>query len=229
MIIISESKKWPHLNSYPWGVVMRARQMSYTYTFLSLYLSDEWIFSPPIQEKEAVASPSLLKEGGENLCCLKMGEKGPLVLILTFWNVNTSLPESGEPWCPTFMTWRCFQIPRLHFFLESFSQVSLELWINFPSLTLNAGPQTCRQINTEHPKTACTCSVMSDSMCSPMDCSSLVWNFPGKNTRVVAISTSRGSSWLRGGTRISCIAGRFFTTEPPWKPSYHHIDGIFTV
>ena len=29
---------------------------------------------------------------------------------------------------------------------------------------------------------------------------------------------SRGSSPLRDGTRVSCIAGRFFTTEPLRKP-----------
>ena len=31
----------------------------------------------------------------------------------------------------------------------------------------------------------------------------------------VAISFSRGSSWTRDWTHISCIAGRFFTTELP--------------
>ena len=38
--------------------------------------------------------------------------------------------------------------------------------------------------------------------------------FPGKNTRVgchSSISSSRGSSWPRQQTHISCIAGRFFT------------------
>ena len=34
----------------------------------------------------------------------------------------------------------------------------------------------------------------------------------------VAISSSRGSSWPRDQTRISCIAGGFFTTEPLGKP-----------
>ena len=35
----------------------------------------------------------------------------------------------------------------------------------------------------------------------------------------IAISFSRGSSWLRDQTCISCIAGEFFTTEPPGKPT----------
>ena len=34
---------------------------------------------------------------------------------------------------------------------------------------------------------------------------------PGKNTGWVAISFSRGSCWPRDWTRISCIAGRYFT------------------
>ena len=34
-----------------------------------------------------------------------------------------------------------------------------------------------------------------------------------------AISFSRGSSGARDATRVSCLAGRFFTTEPPGKPS----------
>ena len=31
----------------------------------------------------------------------------------------------------------------------------------------------------------------------------------------VTIPLSRGSSWLRDGTRVSCMADGFFTTEPP--------------
>ena len=33
-----------------------------------------------------------------------------------------------------------------------------------------------------------------------------------------AISFSRGSSWPRDQTEVSCIVGRFFTSEPPGKP-----------
>ena len=44
----------------------------------------------------------------------------------------------------------------------------------------------------------------------------------GKNTRVGCMPSSRGSSRPRDRTRISCIsciAGIFFTTEPPGKPT----------
>ena len=64
-------------------------------------------------------------------------------------------------------------------------------------------------------------------LCDPMDCSS-----PGSSVhgilqaRIfkewVAVSLSRGSSPLRDWTHISCIsctAGRFFTAEPPGKPT----------
>ena len=42
----------------------------------------------------------------------------------------------------------------------------------------------------------------------------------------VVMSSSRGSSWPRDYTRVSCIAGGFFTTEPPRKPHYTHYLGI---
>ena len=42
----------------------------------------------------------------------------------------------------------------------------------------------------------------------------------------VAISFSRGSSRLRDRTHISCIAGRFFTTEPTGKPILQVEDGL---
>ena len=38
------------------------------------------------------------------------------------------------------------------------------------------------------------------------------WDSPGKNTGVVAISSSRGSSQPRSWTQVSHVAGRFFTS-----------------
>ena len=63
------------------------------------------------------------------------------------------------------------------------------------------------------------------ALCDPMDCSP-----PGSSVhRIlqasilewVAISFSKGSSQPRGRTQVSCIAGKFFTTEPPGKPTTH--------
>ena len=39
------------------------------------------------------------------------------------------------------------------------------------------------------------------------------WDFPGKNPGVGCISFSRGSSWPRNQTQVSCIAGRFIKQQ----------------
>ena len=44
------------------------------------------------------------------------------------------------------------------------------------------------------------------------------WDFPGKNTGVGCHFLFKGSSQLRDWTCISCLAGWFYTIEPPWKP-----------
>ena len=41
---------------------------------------------------------------------------------------------------------------------------------------------------------------------------------PGKNTGVGCHFLLQGSSWPTDWTRVSCLAGSFFTTEPPGKP-----------
>ena len=52
-------------------------------------------------------------------------------------------------------------------------------------------------------------------LCDPMDCSlpfsSVQGIIQARILECVAIPSSRGSSWLRDGTLVSCIAGRFFT------------------
>ena len=63
-------------------------------------------------------------------------------------------------------------------------------------------------------------SVMSD--CDPMDFSLLGSSvhgiFQARILEWVAIPFSRESSQPRDQTLVSCITGRFFTTEPPGKP-----------
>ena len=69
-----------------------------------------------------------------------------------------------------------------------------------------------------------------------MDCrppgSSLLGILQARILEWVAISSSRRSSQPRDQTHISCIAGRFFITEPPEKPQLCHyiniIDIVFT-
>ena len=64
------------------------------------------------------------------------------------------------------------------------------------------------------------------TLCDPVDCklpvSSVHGIFQARILEQVAISFSRGSSWPRDGTGISCglaLASRFFTAEPPGKSS----------
>ena len=62
------------------------------------------------------------------------------------------------------------------------------------------------------------------TLCNPMDCSlpdsSVHRILQARILEWVAIPFSRGSSWPRDQTRVSCIAGRFFTiwgTKPALK------------
>ena len=59
--------------------------------------------------------------------------------------------------------------------------------------------------------------------CNPVDCSppgSSVHGMPqARILERVTISYSRGSSWRRDWTCVSCLAGGCFTTEPPQKPT----------
>ena len=66
-----------------------------------------------------------------------------------------------------------------------------------------------------------SCAKLCPTLCNPMDCSSPDSSVHGiLQARIlewVTISFSRGSSWPRDQTHVSCvtcIAGRFFTTEP---------------
>ena len=63
----------------------------------------------------------------------------------------------------------------------------------------------------------------SRTLHDPMDCSLPGCSVHGiSQARIVewvAIFFSRESSWPRNQTHVSCLAGGFFTTEPPGKPS----------
>ena len=61
----------------------------------------------------------------------------------------------------------------------------------------------------------CICVYVSLTLCDPMDCtppgSSVHGILQARILEWVVMPSSRGSSWRRDGTRISCIAGRFST------------------
>ena len=62
---------------------------------------------------------------------------------------------------------------------------------------------------------------LGPTLCDPMDCSppgsSIHGILQARILEWVALSFSRGSSRPRDRTHISCIAGGFFTTEPPGR------------
>ena len=71
----------------------------------------------------------------------------------------------------------------------------------------------------------CVCAKSLQScptLCDPMDCNPSGSSVHGISQpgilEWVVISTSRGSSWPKDPNRISCTAGRFFTTTPLEKP-----------
>ena len=72
-----------------------------------------------------------------------------------------------------------------------------------------------------HHHCCCLIAKSCPTLCNPMDCSPPSLSVHGiSQERIlewVAISFSRGSSWTRDQIWISCIAGRFFTTEPSWQ------------
>ena len=67
-----------------------------------------------------------------------------------------------------------------------------------------------------------------DCILLDMDCSlpgsSLHGISQAKTLEWVAISFSRGSSWPRDWTYVSCLVGEFLTIEPLGKPYYNHLD-----
>ena len=79
----------------------------------------------------------------------------------------------------------------------------------------------------------CVCSDAQScvTFCNPADCSrpgsSVHEILQARTLQQVAISSSRGASQHRKWTHtscISCIGGRFFTTEPPEKPNIYTKD-----
>ena len=106
---------------------------------------------------------------------------------------------------------------RLELLQQNISQISLPGTIGSQRLVkreLGAGNQQGTLCLAE----AAVCVLVTQpclTLCDSMDC-----HLPGSSVHGisqawildwVAISSSRGSSWLRDWTRVSCIAGRFFS------------------
>ena len=63
-----------------------------------------------------------------------------------------------------------------------------------------------------------SCPTLCDPMNYSLPASSLIGISQVRILEWVAVSFSRGSSWPRDWTHISCIGRQLFTTEPPGKP-----------
>ena len=81
-------------------------------------------------------------------------------------------------------------------------------------------------ISSTHLSYACVCAQLCLAICDLMDCSppgsSVHGILQARILKWVSMPSSRASSQPRDRTYISCvscIAGGFFTTEPPWKPT----------
>ena len=79
----------------------------------------------------------------------------------------------------------------------------------------------------DHHQLETVCAQSYLTLCDPVDCSppgsSVHGIFQVRILEWVAVLSSRGSSRPRDQTRIfcsSCIAGRFFTTEPQGRPPF---------
>ena len=63
-----------------------------------------------------------------------------------------------------------------------------------------------------------SCPTLSDLMDRSPPGSSVRGIFLARTLEWVAMACSRGSSWPKDGTHVSCIAGRWFTTKPLGNP-----------
>ena len=101
-------------------------------------------------------------------------------------------------------------------------------WIFFKNIMSSERSQTQK---ITHCMLSCVCAQLCLTVCDPMDCSlpgfsdcGISWARIPKWEAIlwIAILFSRGSSWCRDGTQVSCLAGRFFTIwatrESPEKP-----------
>ena len=98
----------------------------------------------------------------------------------------------------------------------------LPLSLSFSCLLTIHSYQQWPEERVQSVKPAAKSLQLCPTLCNPKDCSP-----PGSyvqeilQARIlewVAMPCSRGSSLPRDWTQVSCIAGRFFTAEPPGKP-----------
>ena len=81
--------------------------------------------------------------------------------------------------------------------------------------------------HTKIKSSVCSVTQSGLTLCDPTDHrppgSSVHWIFQARILEWVVMPSSRGSSWPGDWTCISCVAGGFFTTESPGKPTVLYI------
>ena len=97
-------------------------------------------------------------------------------------------------------------------------------WGNFNPETEWTFKWTGQRKRLSRDQKVCCCLVDKSypTLCDPKDCrppgSSVHETSQTRKLEWVAVPFSRGSSQPRDRTHISCVVGRFFTSEPPGKP-----------
>ena len=83
----------------------------------------------------------------------------------------------------------------------------------------------CASLYGQSLQFCCCCCLVAKScrcFCNLRDCSPPGSSVHGISQKRIlewaSISFSRGSSWPRDCTRVSCLAGELLTAEPPWTP-----------
>ena len=116
--------------------------------------------------------------------------------------------------------WISYMYINIHSFKNYFpTKVITEYWDEVPVLYSRSLLIICIIL---YMRTLCaqSCPTLYDPMdCSPPD-PSIHEIFPARILQWVAMPRSRGSSQPRDRTHVSCMAGRFFTDEPPGEAHF---------
>ena len=168
---------------------------------------------PGLLEACGLFTPSLWKPKNRNTVYLQLHCIFPLHPKITdgtpsfYWCYKGVIGPTALYGC------LCFQKIAFHFSVEGKSL------IHIPELLQTSLVIVC----------VCVQSLqLCPTLCDPMDCSTQAPLSMGilqaRILKWVAMSSSRGSSWPRDWTHVSCIAGGFFIAEPPGKPVISHLE-----